>query len=169
MMTMNDRSQYSVLCDTNVLIYYMLGMPPFFFPVLDLFKRSAEWGVQLSCTALSLKDVFYITPGRFKDRYLHDESLVVQVTAQNMLPRIARASVSQLLKIMTVLPVGAEECFAADGMYGTHPDFEDNLVIAAAEHAGVRYVATYDKQLIRHYPGLCDTPEEIVQHLSSVA
>ncbi|KAB8289910.1 type II toxin-antitoxin system VapC family toxin [Bifidobacterium avesanii] len=161
----NEEFRCSVMCDTNVLIYYMLCTPPFFLRVFDLFNLCAQQNIRMVCTALSLKDVFYITPGRFRDRYMEDESELVKSFASNMLPRVARTSVSQLRKMMAVLPVGDDECAAAEGLYGRHPDFEDNLLVAAAQRAGVRYMATYDKQLIRHFPELCMRPEDIAARL----
>lgn len=117
------------------------------------------------CTALSLRDVCYIAPGRFRERHTDDESELVKAFARVMLPQVARTSVAQLRKLMTVLPVGDDECAVAETLYGRHPDCEDNLLVAAAQRAGVRYMATYDKQLIGHFPELCMRPEDIAARL----
>ena len=59
---MRQSKQVSILCDTNILIYYMLCTPRFIKDVMKLFERCVEREVKLSCASLSLKDVFYITP-----------------------------------------------------------------------------------------------------------
>ena len=66
---MRQSKQVSILCDTNILIYYMLCTPRFIKDVMKLFERCVEREVKLSCASLSLKDVFYITPERFKERF----------------------------------------------------------------------------------------------------
>ena len=78
---MRQSKQVSILCDTNILIYYMLCTPRFIKDVMKLFERCVEREVKLSCASLSLKDVFYITPERFKERFMNDESMVVATTA----------------------------------------------------------------------------------------
>ena len=56
---MRQSKQVSILCDTNILIYYMLCTPRFIKDVMKLFERCVEREVKLSCASLSLKDVFY--------------------------------------------------------------------------------------------------------------
>ena len=55
---MRQSKQVSILCDTNILIYYMLCTPRFIKDVMKLFERCVEREVKLSCASLSLKDVF---------------------------------------------------------------------------------------------------------------
>ena len=131
---MRQSKQVSILCDTNILIYYMLCTPRFIKDVMKLFERCVEREVKLSCASLSLKDVFYITPERFKE-------------------------------LMTIVPIGAEECELAQSLRHAHNDFEDDLIIAAAQQSGATYVVTYDKKLAKHFPEYCKTPAEIVAAL----
>ena len=121
---MRQSKQVSILCDTNILIYYMLCTPRFIKDVMKLFERCVEREVKLSCASLSLKDVFYITPERFK------------------------------------------ECDLAQSLRHAHNDFEDDLIIAAAQQSGATYVVTYDKKLAKHFPEYCKTPAEIVAALA---
>ena len=73
---MRQSKQVSILCDTNILIYYMLCTPRFIKDVMKLFERCVEREVKLSCASLSLKVVFYFSPERFKERFMNDESMV---------------------------------------------------------------------------------------------
>ena len=98
---MRQSKQVSILCDTNILIYYMLCTPRFIKDVMKLFERCVEREVKLSCASLSLKDVFYITPERFKERFMNDESMVVATTAKLILPEVAWSGISKLKELMT--------------------------------------------------------------------
>ena len=55
---MRQSKQVSILCDTNILIYYMLCTPRFIKDVMKLFERCVEREVKRSCASLSLKEVF---------------------------------------------------------------------------------------------------------------
>ena len=163
---MRQSKQVSILCDTNILIYYMLCTPRFIKDVMKLFERCVEREVKLSCASLSLKDVFYITPERFKERFMNDESMVVAITAKLILPEVAWSGISKLKELMTIVPIGAEECELAQSLRHAHNDFEDDLIIAAAQQSGATYVVTYDKKLAKHFPEYCKTPAEIVAALA---
>lgn len=69
---------------------------------------------------------------------------------------------------------GMEECanaVAADSsdlwlarhFRSIHNDFEDNLVIAAAQRASANYIVTTDRMLIAHSPVAAKTPDEMIQ------
>ena len=47
-----------------------------------------------------------------------------------------------------------------------HNDFEDNLIIAAAQRANVTYLVTNDKKLIQHAPIAALTPEDVTKLIS---
>ena len=54
----------------------------------------------------------------------------------------------------------------AQSLRHAHNDFEDDLIIAAAQQSGATYVVTYDKKLAKHFPEYCKTPAEIVAALA---
>ncbi|MDU6505316.1 MAG: PIN domain-containing protein [Bifidobacterium longum] len=47
-----------------------------------------------------------------------------------------------------------------------HRDFEDDLIIVAAQQSGANCVVTSDAELISHFPEYCKTPAEIVAALA---
>ncbi len=47
-----------------------------------------------------------------------------------------------------------------------HNDFEDDLIIVAAQQSGANCVVTSDAELISHFPEYCKTPAEIVAALA---
>lgn len=76
---------------------------------------------------------------------MNDESMVVATTAKLILPEVAWSGISKLKELMTIVPIGAEECELAQSLRHAHNDFEDDLIIAAAQQSGATYVVTYDK------------------------
>ena len=50
-------------------------------------------------------------------------------------------------------------------MRSVHGDFEDNLVLAAAERANATYLVTNDEQLIKHAPVTALTPHAALVYL----
>ena len=53
---------------------------------------------------------------------------------------------------MTIVPIGAEStCELAQSLRHAHNDFEDDLIIAAAQQSGATYVVTYDKKLAKSF------------------
>ena len=51
---MRQSKQVSILCDTNILIYYMLCTPRFIKDVMKLFERCVEREVKLSLSLIHI-------------------------------------------------------------------------------------------------------------------
>ena len=56
-------------------------------------------------------------------------------------------------------------CDEAFSLQKRHRDFEDDLIIVAAQQSGANCVVTSDAELISHFPEYCKTPAEIVAAL----
>ena len=97
---------------------------------------------------------------------MNDESMVVATTAKLILPEVAWSESANSRSSLTIVPIGAEECDLAQSLRHAHNDFEDDLIIAAAQQSGATYVVTYDKKLAKHFPEYCKTPAEIVAALA---
>jgi predicted nucleic acid-binding protein len=61
-------------------------------------------------------------------------------------------------------PVGADvsDVWIAQHLRDMHPDFEDDMVLAAARRAGVDYLVTSDRQLIQKADVVALTPEDML-------
>lgn len=65
-------------------------------------------------------------------------------------------------------PVGADmsDIWLADKYLRIHPDFEDNLVLAACRRMKANYLVTNDAQLIAHADVVAKTPDQMLQLLA---
>ena len=64
-------------------------------------------------------------------------------------------------------PIGADvsDIWLADKYLKIHPDFEDNLVLAACRRVKADFLVTNDAQLIAHADVVAKTPEQMLQLL----
>ena len=88
--------------------------------MLELCNGGGDLGAACS---LSLKDVYYVLQKHYGET-------------------TARSSVELLTGLVTIVPVGMEECIAS--LQGTEPDFEDGLVRACAELNDIDFILTRD-------------------------
>ncbi len=70
--------------------------------------------------------------------------MVVATTAKLILPEVAWSGISKLKELMTIVPISAEECDLAQSLQKRHRDFEDDLIIVAAQQSGANCVVTSD-------------------------
>lgn len=130
---------YKLLLDTNVLLDYVLRRPEY-ETAMRLLRAVAERSVEGCVCSLSLKDLYY-------------------VSCKAMGEPDARAVVRDLMQLLEVLPIGANECRMS--VESNEPDFEDGLVRAAAESNDVDFIVTRDvdaftRSSVRSVsPGLC--------------
>ncbi|MDO4797508.1 MAG: PIN domain-containing protein [Coriobacteriales bacterium] len=145
-----------LVIDTNVCVDYLLGTQPYCHDILSLFEKCARENISLLYAPTTLKDVFYIIPRQLRrmdanNDVAHDQSAREQ---------IAWACVETITGIATAIPQALPECNLAWMLRHRHGDFEDNLIVAAAETCDADYVVTYDKTLIEHFAPVCITPEQ---------
>ena len=72
----------------------------------------------------------------------------------------------KMMEMACAAPQPNAECELARLLRSTHSDFEDNLIIAAAETAKVDYVVTNDKGLLSALPETCVAPRRVLQLMS---
>ncbi len=60
---------------------------------------------------------------------------------------------------------GQADIWYAEKLRGVHDDFEDNLVLAAAERVKATYLVTSDEQLLKHATVATLTPERALAAL----
>lgn len=84
--------------------------------------------------------------------------------------RAIRESAWACLRNMNELatPIGADasDVWLADKYLKIHPDFEDNLVLAACRRVKADFLVTNDAQLIAHADVVAKTPTQMLQLLS---
>ena len=150
-----------VLCDSNILIDQALDCEPWSSHITAFMERAVANDVTIAATSLSIKDLSYAVHCVMKRRWLHSESVVESATAKKVIPGVLRHVLRSAIGLYKIVPIGEPECRRAMALESRHSDFEDDLIIAAGESIGAVRIATYDEQLIKHFPDLCAKPEDI--------
>lgn len=149
------------LVDTNVWIYYFMASEPHYKAILSFFEAVDRRGGTLLFAPTTLKDVFFLIP-----RILRREALAAGQHAENSFAPAAWACVRTMTEIAIAAPLSLPECDLAWMLRTKHGDFEDNLVIAAAETCNADYVVSYDQKMLEHFSPVCITPDQANQLLS---
>lgn len=115
---------YRILLDTNILLDSVIPNRPQHDEALALLKWCNGSGDYDFAAATSFNDAYYVLCRAY------DEA-------------IAREALENLLGLVAVAPVSAEECDRS--LRSNEPDFEDGLVRACAELNGADLIVTRDK------------------------
>ena len=151
-----------LMLDTNVLMDYCIRRTAAYAACSELIGlASASERVMLYATALSLKDVYYLI-----QQYLKREARA-QGPLTDALAGAARETawecVRHLVELVQVVDVGGNEVYGAYTLRHLHPDFEDDLLLAAAMQADVGHIVTGDGQLASHAPLTCVSIEDALE------
>ena len=140
-----------LLLDTNVLLDYADPDRSGHAAAFELVNAAYENGVELLVTPCSLKDVYYVSIAAEKRRMraAGAEPTESDCAAIN---EYAFSLVEMLAENMAVLADAPNDPRMAVKLQGVHPDFEDNLLVAAAMNLQGCTLVTSDRQLILHAP-----------------
>ncbi|NMM99666.1 PIN domain [Bifidobacterium sp. DSM 109958] len=156
----------SVLLDTNVLLDHLMRRDGRAGHATAMLKACIRHDVTLQCASTSLKDIAYISAAALRRELssreaLSPDSLLETATMRELLHRIPWQCVEQVRALCGIVAVDRETCDRAIALRDRHDDFEDDLIVAAAQRSGSAYVVTSDRQLISHFPGYCITPSRL--------
>ena len=115
---------YRILLDTNILLDSVIPNRPQHDEALALLKWCNGSGDYGFAAATSFNDAYYILCRAYSEA-------------------IAREALENLLGLVAVAPVSAEEC--GRSLRSNEPDFEDGLVRACAELNGADFIITRDE------------------------
>lgn len=146
----------SVLVDTNVWLDYFMGEGPELESICALVAAAHEGALALLFAPTTAKDLFYLIPRRLR-RMGAEEGVSYRPAAW--------ACLSKLMEIAAAAPLSFPECELARMLGKTFPDFEDNLIHAAAETAKADYVVTQDRAFLASAPEVCITPSRAIELL----
>ena len=144
----------SLLVDTNVWLDYFMGEGPGLEATKGLVHLAHEGSLGLLYAPTTAKDLFYLIPRRLR-RLGPDDGTCYQPAAW--------ACIEKLMEVAAAAPLSFPECELARMLRHTFQDFEDNLVIAAAETAKADYVVTQDRALLAAMPEACVTPDRALE------
>ena len=115
---------YRILLDTNILLDSVIPNRPQHDEALALLKWCNGSGGYGFAAATSFNDAYCILCRAYSEP-------------------IAREALENLLGLLAVAPVSAEECDRS--LRSNEPDFEDGLVRACAELSGADFIITRDE------------------------
>jgi len=154
--------QLSFLVDTSVWLSYLIRDEFGYADAKDFLLEAEERGSSLLYTATSLKDVFYLVPRRLRARMVGSGSVEAGVS----FAPAAWACVRTMTEIATAVPLSLPECDLAWMLRNKHGDFEDDLIIAAAETCDADYVVSNDQRLLERFAPVCITPRQATELLT---
>ena len=138
------------LLDTNIWLYYFLGEDAYKHEIMDLIASGQDDGVDILSTPTTANALFYVLPRALRR--------AGAIGPDETMCSIAWGCLERMFELATPAPQSAAECHIARTLRSTIPDFEDAMIIAAAETAGADYIVTLDKELLRDMPEVCVDP-----------
>ncbi len=146
----------SLLLDTNVWLDYFMGEGPCVGEISRLIAHAQTSSLSLLYAPTTAKDLFYLIPRRLRMRGGDDGVSYAPA---------AWACLERMMEVAAAAPLSFPECELARMLRKKFPDFEDNLIIAAAETADVDYIVTQDKVFLSQAPEACITPARAAELL----
>lgn len=153
------------LLDTNVLVDHYIGRGPRHDEVGRFIVAATARDIPLYIASLSLKDLFFIVEQDMKQT-LRAAKGSLDPDGAAAARETAWSCVLNALGFALVVPVGYNEVLQAVTNRPQHDDFEDDLVVAAAQRANIDYLVTSDRALARHAPTACLDPKEALELLA---
>ena len=114
-----------------------------------------------------LKDVVYVVRHEYLRKARKDKNAVEESDAR-AIAEIATACMRNMSELATAVGADASDIWLADKYLGIHPDFEDNLVLAACKRCDAQYLVTNDQRLIKHSNVLSKTPAQMLPLLAFI-
>lgn len=155
----------SVLLDTSIWIDLYLGYRAGSETARRLVETAIEMDIGLLYAPTSSKDVFYIVAADYKRSYRRDHGGSLSEGAARAARQTAWACVDNMAELGSAVGCDESDVWFARKQRGLHPDFEDDLVIAAAVRADAGCVVTNDRELVQHSPVAALTCEDALAYL----
>lgn len=140
-----------VLLDTNVWLDAFDGMRPGSASACELMERCVATGADLLYAVASAKDVFYLVSATLKRR-VRSEGRDMTEAGARAIASYASACVDTMAEVGVAVGADESDVWLARRLLRIHADFEDCLVLAAAERAGADLLVTNDEGLLLHAP-----------------
>ena len=150
-----------LLLDSNVWIDLFASNRQRCDTARELVDWAAEQGATLLYAASSAKDVYYILEEREK-RLLRAEGVEITSAVAGAINEYAWGCLGAMGEIATVVPVDQSDFWIAMKYKSIHADFEDDLVLAAAERSKADYLVTSDEALLRRSPVAALPPRDVL-------
>lgn len=149
----------TLLLDTNVWIDNFFEGRPKSKEARALITTAIKQNIPLFYSAGTIKDFYYLVSLQLK----RDISNALSETNAKAISEISWKLLDTLHELGTAVGLDESDIWLAKKYRSIHGDFEDNLIIAAAQRANVTYLVTNDKKLILHAPIAALTPKAVIE------
>lgn len=141
----------TALIDTNIWVDLYCPERPGHDAAQRFVDEALAQGVELACAVGSLKDLYYLIVRMLKMSERTEKGTLTDEAARAA-EEVAWACLRNLQEIATVVGADGSDAWLAGKYRAVHRDFEDNLVVAAAERVGADVLVTNDEAFLRHCP-----------------
>lgn len=140
-----------VLLDSNVWLDAFDGARPRSREASELIDVCVRKGIDLLYAVGTSKDVFYLVGASLK-RQTQMAGTALSEGQTRAIAAYAAACVTNMDEIATAVGADSSDVWLARKYQRIHTDFEDCMVLAAAQRAKADYLVTSDEALLRHAP-----------------
>ncbi|MDO4890504.1 MAG: PIN domain-containing protein [Coriobacteriaceae bacterium] len=146
---MTSDARTVLLLDTNVWLDNYLPDRPGSTAARSLISSAITHGAVLAYPATIAKDVFYLLE-RSAKRAIRETTGTVSTEDATAARAYAWGCLDNMRELATAVGIDEPDIWLAGKYRQFNSDFEDNLVLAAAERIHADYLVTSDEQLMRH-------------------
>ena len=140
-----------VLLDTNVWLDAFDGARPRSREANGLIDACVRKGIDLLYAVGTVKDVYYLVGASLK-RETRAAGEALSEDQVSAISAYATACIANMDEIATAVGADSSDVWLARKYQRIHADFEDCLVLAAAQRAQADCLVTNDEALLRHAP-----------------
>lgn len=117
----------------------------------ELITYAVERNFTLAYAATSTKDLFFLASSELK-RLAREATGSLSEESARSCSSLAWGFLQNMTEIAVAVPVGEPQIWLATHYRGLHEDYEDDLILAAAESSKADYLVTNDKALFGKAP-----------------
>lgn len=140
-----------VLLDTNVWLDAFDGARPRSHAANELIDVCVRKGIDLLYAVGTAKDVYYLVGASLR-RQARTAGGAVSEDQARTITTYAATCVTNMDEIATAVSADSSDVWLARKYQRIHADFEDCMVLAAAQRAKADYLVTNDEAFLRHAP-----------------
>lgn len=157
-----------IMVDTNVWLSYFEGNSEYAADTVALFDELSAMKAAVYAASSSLKDVYYLHQRDMK-KSLYASGLAITKQLAAGVRESSWSCVRSMMELAMIVPIGQAEALRATTLRELHNDFEDDLILAAADRIQADYLVTTDKRLTKHAPVACLCPADMIALLRARA
>ena len=163
---MRMKKTQTILVDTNVWLDFYAIERPHSAASKQLLSYAFAHDIGILYPADIIKDVFYLVTSTTK-QFLRAKHGTLTHDDAALANEFAWSAVNHMRENAFAVSIGQADVWYAAKMRPVHGDFEDNLVLAAADQAKATFLVTNDQQLIAHAPVAALTPGDALKALQA--